>query len=131
MNTQKLTEALVEMKHQRALLDAAIKNLEGILASLDGTSAPVSASTRSRKPEIGSYIDLGEQILAESGKPMHIAGIAAKISDLRGKNIPRANVESSFLRHIQTSKDAARIIKVRPAYFGLAAWKTLLPNLVA
>jgi HB1/ASXL restriction endonuclease-like protein with HTH domain len=125
MNTEKLTEALVEMKHQRALLDAAIKNIEGVLDSLGGGDAQKSAPRVGRRREQGSYIELAQAILAEHGGPLHIKDLAAKISEKRGRNIPRASVESSIVRHIKAYGNNSTIIKVHPAIFGLRAWKTL------
>jgi hypothetical protein len=122
MNTHKLREALVELKHQRALLDSAITNFEEILKTLNGVAPEVAVSSRkSREKE--SYIDLSVRILEEAGKPTHITEIAKKISTIRGKTIPRASVESSLLRHMQISRSNPRVVKIRPAYFGLPIWK--------
>jgi hypothetical protein len=120
MNTQKLKEALVELKHQRALLDSAIANLEDILNTLGGVEPIVTASGKIKSAE--SYIDLTVRILEEAGKPVHIADIAKKISAIREKKIPRASVESSLLRHMKDNAKT-RVVKVRPAYFGLPIWK--------
>jgi len=125
MNTQKLKDALIEMKHQRALLEAAIKNIEGVLATLGDVSPTESTPSNKKTYDEGSYIDLGQRILEEYGKPMHIVEIAKRISELKGKSIPRASVESSFVRHIKIFGDKARIVKTRPAFFGLPLWKTL------
>lgn len=124
MNTDKLKEALVELKHQRAMLDGAISNLENILKTLNGVSASTTSSS-GRHVESESYIDLAVRILEEHGKPMHIADIAKKVSAIRGREIPRPSVESSLLRHMKVSSGRPRITKVRPAYFGLPEWKTL------
>lgn len=129
MNTQKLKDALVEMKHQRALLETAIKNIEGVLTTLGDGTPTESAPSSKRAYEGGSYIDLGQKILEEYGKPMHIVEIAKKISAIKGKPIPRASVESSFVRHIKIFGDKARIVKTRPAYFGLPLWKTLFSTI--
>lgn len=125
MRTEKLNEALIEMKRQRGLLDAAIKNIEQVLSSLSDTASEKPLVAGIRAPERSSYIDLAEQILAEAGNPMHIGIIAAKISTVRGREIPRASVESSIIRHIKAYGDKSRIIKTKPAFFGLKAWKSL------
>ena len=67
MNTEKLKEALVELRHQRALLDGAISNLDNILKTLNGVSAS-TASSSGRHMESESYIDLAVRILEEHGK---------------------------------------------------------------
>ena len=123
MNTQKLREALVELKHQRALLDTAIANFEEILRTLNGV-APQAAPTSNTHRAKESYIDLSVRIIEEVGKPMHIVDIARRVSEIKGKNIPRPSVESSLLRHMQTSGTNARVTRVRPAYFALPIWKT-------
>ena len=127
MNTQKLTDALLEMKQQRALLDGAIKNIEGVLAALGNSSFVAdSPATRKTANATASYIDLGVQILSEAGKPMHVKEIAKRISEIKGKNIPRASVESSFIRHIKANgPNPPRIAKSSPAFFGLSVWKPL------
>lgn len=127
MNTHKLNEALAEMRHQRAVLDVAIKNIESVLATLsEPSSTPLATSDAPRRSaKEPSYIDLGVKVLADAGNPLHISEIAKRISESRGKEIPRASVESSFIRHIKAFGDSARIVKVRPAYFGLPAWKSL------
>jgi len=127
MNTAKLKEALLELRHQRALLDAAIANLDGILRTLNDAGG-VEVSTGKLKAASradGSYIDLAVRVLEETAKPMHIKEIAARISALRGQEIPRASVESSVIRHIKSQGHNARIAKVSPAIFGLPIWKGL------
>ncbi len=123
MNTQKLREALVELKHQRALLDTAIASFEEILRTLNGVAPQAAPTSDSRKAK-ESYIDLAVRILEETGKPMHIVDIAKRVSEIKGKAIPRASVESSLLRHMQNSGTSTRVVRVRPAYFGLPIWKT-------
>jgi len=127
VNTQKLTDALLEMKQQRALLDGAIKNIEGVLAALGNSSFVADTpATRKTANAPASYIDLGVQILSEAGKPMHVKEIAKRISEIKGKNIPRASVESSFIRHIKgNGPTPPRIAKSGPAFFGLSVWKPL------
>ena len=122
MNTQKLREALVELKHQRALLDTAISNFEEILSTLDGVAPQAITKRDDRNKE--SYIDLAVRILEEVGKPMHIVEIAKRVSQIRGKTVPRPSVESSLLRHMQIRGVSSRVVKVRPAFFGLPIWKT-------
>ena len=128
MNTDKLKEALIELRQQRELLSAAIADIEGILKTLNGGSAGVPVASGKRSKEKESYIDLSVRILEEAGKPMHIADIAKRISGVRGKLIPRASVESSVIRHIQVFGAKARIIKMRPAYFGLPTFKNMPVN---
>jgi hypothetical protein len=123
MNTQKLREALVELKHQRALLDTAISNFEEILSTLDGV-APQAITKKGDRNNKESYIDLAVRILEEVGKPMHIVEIAKRVSEIRGKTVPRPSVESSLLRHMQIRGVSSRVVKVRPAFFGLPIWKT-------
>jgi HB1, ASXL, restriction endonuclease HTH domain len=123
MNSVKLKEALVELKHQRALLENAIANVEEVLKTLNGV-APDAVAASGKPRESESYIDLAVRILEEAGKPMHIAEIAKKVSAIRGKTVPRASVESSLLRHMNISRSNPRVVKVRPAHFGLPIWKT-------
>ena len=123
MNTDKLNEALVELRHQRALLDAAITNIESVLKTLQASTNEPRTSSKDKKKHEGSYIDLGVRVLEEAGRPVHIKEVAQKISDIKGKRIPRASVESSFIRHIAAFGNEARIAKVRPAYFTVPSLK--------
>ena len=127
MNTDKLNEALVELRHQRALLDTAISNIESVLKTLQASTGEPRTSSNGKKHE-GSYIDLAVRILEEAGQPIHIKEIAKKISTLRGKQIPRASVESSVIRHIATYGKNARIVKVRPAYFTVPSLKHVVAS---
>jgi hypothetical protein len=122
VNTDKLNEALVELRHQRALLDAAISNIEGVLKTLQSSTSEPRSMSKGKKHE-GSYIDLGVQVLEEAGTPLHIKEIAERISKMKGKNIPRASVESSFIRHIANFSHNSRIVKVQPAYFTVPSLK--------
>lgn len=122
MNTDKLNDALVELRHQRALLDTAIVNIENVLKTLQSSTSEPRATSNGKKRK-GSYIDLGVKILEQAGQPMHIKEIAKQIGLELGKQIPRASVESSFIRHIATFGKNARVIKVRPAYFTVPSLK--------
>ena len=122
MNTAKLREALVELKRQRALLDSAISNLGSVVQTLD--DAPVEVAKSGKRREKESYLDLAVRILEEAGKPMHIVQITQKVSEMRGKNVPRPSVESSLLRNIKVGGSKARVVRTRPAHFGLPIWKS-------
>jgi HB1, ASXL, restriction endonuclease HTH domain len=122
MNTDKLNEALVELRHQRALLDAAISNIERVLKTLQSSTSEPRPMSNGKKRK-GSYIDLGVKLLEQAGQPMHIKEIAKQIGLELGRNIPRASVESSFIRHIASFGKNARVVKVRPAYFTVPSLK--------
>jgi hypothetical protein len=124
MNTGKLKEALVELQQQRSILDGAISNIQRIIAMMNGGSETVSvAEPETRKT---SYIDDTVKILEVSGEPLHVREIAKQIAEMRGSNsVSRASVESSLTRHIQ-GKGRARVAKVKPGYFGLSSWKSII-----
>jgi reverse gyrase len=123
VNTSKLKEALVELQQQRAILDGAISNIQRIIAMMNGGSETVSeVEPKARR---SSYIDEGVKVLEISGQPLHIKEIAKRISEMRGHEVGRPSVESSFIRHISMQGNKSRIVKVRPAYFGLPAWKSI------
>jgi len=120
VNTTKLKEALVELQQQRAILDGAIKNIQNVLSALHGGEpAPHTAAVVAGK---ASYIDLGVQVFEATGQPLHILEVCRKMSDLRGEKLQRGNVESSFIRHIKTTAERARIAKFGPSTYGLPTW---------
>jgi uncharacterized protein (DUF362 family) len=130
MNTTKLKEALVELQQQRAILDVAIKNIQQVLATLNGSEATAQQPTRTGvKP---SYIDLSVQVLEQTGHPLHVKDICEKMTELRGSPVSsRASVESSIIRHMNTTGDRARIAKVRPSTYGLPGWETVQTEAIA
>jgi hypothetical protein len=123
MNTMKLTEALAELKQQQKIIEAAIENLEKIIVALGSNSpviSPVVAPAASQSANSKrSYIDDVEQILASVGQRLHIKEISRRISDMRGKSVPRTSIEASVIRHINELKDRARIAKVAPSTYDL------------
>ena len=124
MNTTKLKEALVELQQQRSIIDGAISNIQRAIAMMQsGNSSEPESEPRVRS---STYIDDGVTILETVAAPMHIREIAKKIGEMRGTEIARASVESSFIRHIALLKDRARIVKLRPAMFGLPSWKSII-----
>ena len=127
VNTNKLKEALAELTHQRAIFDGAISQLQNIIATVDA-GVSQKASDKGKEVHHGratSYVDDTVKVLELSGQPLHIAVIAQKIGEMRGRTVPRASVESSVIRHISSLGNRARITKVRRAHFGLSSWKAI------
>jgi hypothetical protein len=123
MNTVKLSEALNELQSQRSVLDAAISNIQNVLAMLNGQQDNAKIPTPSMLSDASrSYIDDAVDALRNAGKPMHITKLAIAISELRGKEVSRASVESSFIRHIAKTK-VSRLTKTARSTYGLPEWK--------
>lgn len=121
MNTTKLKDALIEMQHQRAILDTAIDQLQKVLVALNGgNQEPEKVKPGRPGMQEGSIPDQGIQILEANGKPMHVVEIAKKVSQIRGREVTRYSMESSFMRHIKSKNP--RVRKVGPGIFGLTAW---------
>ena len=108
MNTSKLKEALVELQHERATLDSIISQLQGILASVNGSDSKASRSFAVAQVR-ESYLDLTVDILEHARKPMHVNDITPKISELRKKKATAQSVNSSLVRHIKGSSTRAKI----------------------
>lgn len=127
MNTNKLKEALAELQHEQAILGGVISQLQNIIATGNGSvSLKLSSAEKEQQTERSpSYIDHAVMVLELSGQPLHISVIAKKIADMRGKEVARASVESSVIRHISSLNNRARIIKVKRAHFGLPSWKAI------
>ncbi len=137
MNTEKLTEALDDLKAQRGVLDTAIAGIENALKLLGGqeyrsVSVTVPLTGVQANASIGSsgtsYIDYAEVFLREAKKPLHVTELTRMISDRKGKKVQRASVESSFIRHIEKSKEP-RLAKSAPSTYGLPEWKDRQPML--
>lgn len=123
MNTNKLKEALIEMRHQRAILDTAIDQLEKVLTALNGGVS--QETTVYAKPGVsglqdGSIPSYGIQVLESNGKPMHIKDIAKKVSEIRGKETTRYSMESSLQRHMKSAQ--SKVKKISPGIYALTAW---------
>lgn len=128
MNTTKLKDAIIEMKHQRAALNSAIEQLEKVLSALNGGGEAQEQPLTDRSVHQGEDItipDCGIKILESNGRPMHITDIAAKASTLLGREISRGSMESSFKRRIESAKKKntrPEVKKVRRGIFGLTQW---------
>jgi HB1, ASXL, restriction endonuclease HTH domain len=140
MDTPKLIEALDELKAKRETLDSAIAHLEKAIQVLSGSIANhIAADIPKAPPAIPqgtpfamptkvsrSYIDDAELMLQQVGTPLHARDLSARISELRGREIPRASMESTIIRHIADLKERARITKVGASTYGLPSW-TVVP----
>jgi hypothetical protein len=129
VNTSKLKEALAELQQQRLILDGAISSIQRIIATMNGGAETASvAEPEARKT---SYIDDTVKLLEIAGQPLHIKEITKQIGEMRGAESARASIESSLGRHIELLKERARVVKVRPATYGLPIWKSLPKHSVA
>lgn len=123
MNTQKLQEALQDLQEKKSLIEQAISAIRRTISMMDGESdngrrlPTVAASS----PE-GSYINDAVEILTEASKPLHIDEFVKRISELRGEEMDRPPIESSFSRHLRKTKHP-RIVRTSPGYYGLPEWK--------
>jgi hypothetical protein len=137
MNTVKLRDALEELHAQRGVIDSAISHLESAISVLESAGAQQTTSPATdleSSPAIPlaplaiirgatrSYIDDAELMLQREGRTLHARDLAEGMSRLRGKEIPRASMESTLIRHITDLKDRARIAKMGPSLYGLPAW---------
>ena len=125
VNTNKLKEALAELQHQKAMLDGAITQLQNIIATVNGGALQDQSSHEHGRREARTYIDEAVTVLEMSGQPLHISKIAEKIGEIRNKEVARASVESSIIRHASSLGHRARIVKVRRGFFGLPSWKAI------
>lgn len=125
VNTNKLKEALAELQHQKAMLDGAITQLQNIVATVNGSALRDKSSQENGRREARTYIDEAVTVLEMSGQPLHISKIAEKIGEIRNREIARASVESSIIRHASSLGNRARIVKVRRGFFGLPLWKAI------
>jgi len=126
-----LREALAEMEAEQCALNAGIEAIRVIIAGFEqrGESTINAVPTRvGRGPGQRSYIDDGIEIFQAIGKPMHIMDMTTRLSEMRGKPIDRASVESSFIRHSNKAVNP-RIVKFGRSTFGLSEWKQPQPTL--
>ena len=116
MNTGKLKEALSELQTQKVSIDQAIKSLQAIIASFNGTEDV----TPKKVGAVPSFVEATESILASRGKPMHIKELVFEINKLRGAESTRNSVQAGLSRHMKGSD--SRIVKPGPGMFALAEW---------
>jgi len=129
MNTTTLQQALAELKQQRSTLERAIIGIEEALSTLNSeTSVPQTVSTRSttkrgrKYKNASSYIDDAIKVYENVGKPLHIKMLIDQMSNLRGKVMSRASVESSVIRHIAKANEP-KLARFGASTYGLSAWK--------
>jgi HB1/ASXL restriction endonuclease-like protein with HTH domain len=129
MNTSKLKEALVELQQEQDKLANMILQLRRMIADAEPSIA--GGMQDSVKVELKtvrqSYIEQAVQILEQSGKPMHVKDLAAKIAELRHAKVQRASVESSLIRHLSLGS-RAKIAKFGPSLYGLPSWKGIIKS---
>ena len=116
MNTEKLKEALLELQIQKLSIDQAIKSLQAIIVSFNGTEV-----TPRKVGAVPSFVEATESILASRGKPMHIKELVFEINKLRGAESTRNSVQAGLSRHMNEGSDS-RIVKPGPGMFALSEW---------
>ncbi|MBV9762337.1 MAG: hypothetical protein JO340_17385 [Acidobacteriaceae bacterium] len=130
MNTNKLREALAEMEAERIILDAGIVAVRGVIEHIEASTearTPVSITVTTGEQQ-RSYIDDAVEIYRSIGKPVHVKDMTERASQIRGVEVNRASIESSFIRHIRKSNHP-RLAKFGRSLFGLAEWKHSQPTL--
>ena len=93
----KLKEALSELQTQKASIDQAIKGLQAIIASFNGTEDVVPKKVGA----VPSFVESTESILDLRGKPMHIKELVFEINKLRGAESTRNSVQAGLSRHMK------------------------------
>lgn len=118
MNTRKLKEALSELQTQKVSIDQAIKSLQAIIASFNGTEdvAPKKVGA------VPSFVEATESILDLRGKPMHIKELVFEINKLRGAESTRNSVQAGLSRDMKNKGSDSRIVRPGPGMFALSEW---------
>lgn len=127
MNVSKLKEALFDLQRQRMLIDNAIGTLQKVIEAAGVSNGESAASSENAPLKRLGYVDLTVNLLQESGKPLHVNAIAASISKLAHREVSRAAVESTLIRHMAVKGDRALVSRVSPGTFGLPQWSVLKP----
>lgn len=131
MKTEKIREAIEDLKHQKGLIDGAIRVLEDLLVTLGDRASEAESSHGATMPlvlhladnlqsERPSYLEATVRMLKNIGRPLHISEIVRQMTHIRqDANIRRQSVESTLLRHIQAKGTHSKIIKVGRGMYGL------------
>jgi hypothetical protein len=130
MNLSKLREQIADLKAEREHIDSAIQALERVLSGLGPDQGRTAErprlhlehkGTRGSRRQEQSYRALAIKILREAGKPVHITEITNLVSQLRGKLVARAAVESSLIRAMKKPSMSGRLKRDAPGMFVLRA----------
>lgn len=127
MNLSKLREQIADLKAEKDRIDDAIQALERVFSGLNANQViperPFrqlhSKGTRGSRRQAQSYRALAIEILRKAGKPLHITDITSNVSELRGKPVSRAAVESSLIREMHKPAMAGRLKRASPGVFVL------------
>lgn len=125
MNTNKLREALAEMEAERKVLDGGIESVRLVIARFEDKHNQSMALPTADAHDVvvqRTYIDDAVDVFRAVGEPIHMKLVVQRISALRGSEVGRASVESSFIRHIGKAANP-RLAKFGKGVFGLAEWK--------
>ena len=130
MSIQKMTEALEDLRRQRADLDRAIGHVEQAIAAMQGkvlttttftTTLAGMAGLGDKGAEmgmrLGSYIDDACNILEKLPGPIHINDLHRYIEKATGKKLTRASLEGAISRHVRQKGDKSLIVRVAPSTY--------------
>lgn len=129
MNLSKLREQIADLKAERDRIDHAIQALESVLSGLNPDHVISERPrphielrlSRGKRRQEQSYRALAIKTLREAGKPLHITDITKTVSDIRGKPVSRAAVESSLIRAMKNPSMAGSLKRHAPGMFVLRA----------
>lgn len=130
MNLSKLREQIAELKAERERIDNAIQALEQVFSGLNSTQIIPERvprvvlhhkGTRGSRRQEQSYRALAINTLRDAGKPLHITDITNTVSQLRGKSVSRAAVESSLIRAMKMPAMSGSLKRHAPGMFVLRA----------
>lgn len=120
MDTRKLQEAALELRAEGARCLKVAQELEDIIRSANGASAPIAQTFTlphhsTKKPSDMSWLELGMAVLAENGGQMRMLDLLPLVIEKGGRETARANVEGALIRGIKSGK----IARPKPGVFAL------------
>ncbi len=106
MANSKLKEVLQELEFERNTILDQIFNfqheLDVIEEAIKGIRKIVNGQPATEDTGRKTNIQMVEDILRTSRKPMHILKIVEKMKEIRGTDVSRATIETAISRHLKT-----------------------------
>ena len=127
MDTQKIVDALEDLRSKRSILDQAIRSLESALTVMQGSAETVEfvvhASSaplrRQRRQAKSSNMDHAIDVLG-SVEQMHIQELAERVSKLAGHPVSRGSLDGGISREIRVNNGSSRFDRVSPGTYKLS-----------
>ncbi len=116
MANSKLSEVLLTLEFERETIRERIDEFQYELAvieeAIQGIKKIVFVQSPSEKARSKTNIQVIEEILRASPKPIHILGIVEIMKEKLEKDISRPTIDTAISRHLKSQGETSRILRL-------------------